>query len=71
MMEGATESEVPELSVVIPVYNEEENLRPLIEELGGVLQGLGRRFEVVCVDDCSTDGSAPVLEKNWGAAAPG
>jgi len=63
MMPGPTESEAPELSVVIPVYNEEENLRPLIEELGGVLEELGRRFEVICVDDCSTDRSAAVLEE--------
>jgi len=53
----------PDLSVVIPVFNEEENLAPLIEELEGVLEELGRRFEVICVDDSSTDRSAAVLEE--------
>jgi glycosyltransferase involved in cell wall biosynthesis len=52
---------MPELSVVIPVYNEEENLRPLWEELRGVLDGLGRAFEVVFVDDGSRDRSAEIV----------
>ena len=52
---------MPELSVVIPVYNEEENLRPLWEELRGVLDGLGRAFEVVFVDDGSRDRSAEII----------
>ncbi len=52
---------MPELSVVIPVYNEEENLRPLWEELRGVLDGLGRAFEVVFVDDGSRDHSAEII----------
>ena len=38
-----------DLSVVIPVYNEEENLPPLWAELRGVLAPLGLRFEVVFV----------------------
>lgn len=53
----------PDVSVVIPVFNEEENLRPLIEELEGVLRSLGRPFEVVCVDDKSTDRSLAVLDE--------
>ena len=51
------------LSVVIPVYNEEENLEPLIEELFPVLNGIGCAFEVICVDDASTDNSLAVLRK--------
>mgnify|MGYP001583056126 CR=1 FL=1 len=50
-----------DLSVVIPVYNEEENLPPLWEELRGVLDGLGLAFEVVFVDDGSRDHSAEVI----------
>jgi len=43
------------VSVVIPVYNEEENVAPLLEELFPVLGGLGPGFEVLCIDDASTD----------------
>jgi glycosyltransferase involved in cell wall biosynthesis len=51
----------PDLSVVIPVYNEEENLPPLWAELCSVLDGLGLDFEVVFVDDGSRDGSAEII----------
>ena len=50
-----------DLSVVIPVYNEEENLPLLWEELRGVLDGLRLRFEVVFVDDGSRDRSAEII----------
>ncbi len=51
----------PDLSVVIPVYNEEENLVPLWTELREVLLGLGRTFEVIFVDDGSQDRSAEII----------
>jgi glycosyltransferase involved in cell wall biosynthesis len=47
----------PELSVVIPVYNEAENIRPLYQGLKEVLTGLGRSYEVIFVDDGSIDDS--------------
>jgi glycosyltransferase involved in cell wall biosynthesis len=47
----------PELSVVIPVYNEAGSLGPLLDELGAVLGAMGRPAEIVAVDDGSTDGS--------------
>ena len=53
----------PDLSVVIPVFNEEDNLEPLLKELEGVLAGLGRSYEVLCIDDCSTDRSLEVLKQ--------
>jgi dolichol-phosphate mannosyltransferase len=49
------------ISVVIPVYNEEENLEPLLDELYPVLYDTGFAFEVICVDDASTDNSVAVL----------
>ncbi len=52
---------VPDVSVVIPVYNEEENLSHLWPELRGVLERLGRPFEVVFVDDGSRDRSAELI----------
>jgi len=50
-----------ELSIVIPVYNEEENLPLLWPELRAVLEKLGLGFEVVFVDDGSRDRSADVI----------
>ncbi len=49
------------VSVVIPVYNERESVRPLAQELLAVLRTLGRRTEVLFVDDGSTDGTSEVL----------
>ena len=53
----------PELSVVIPLYNEEANVEPLLTELFGVLRGLGRTYEVICVDDGSRDGTFAQLAR--------
>ncbi len=50
-----------EISVIIPLYNEEGNVEPLLAELLGTLRALGRRFEVICVDDGSSDGTFATL----------
>ena len=52
-----------ELSVVIPVYNEEENVEPLLREVKDVLSRLGRSYEVVAVDDGSKDGTFAALSR--------
>jgi dolichol-phosphate mannosyltransferase len=52
-----------DISVVIPVYNEEENLPSLISELTEVLGGLGKSYEMVFVDDGSTDQSRKILRE--------
>jgi hypothetical protein len=52
-----TDAPTPAVSVVIPLYDEEENVAPLVRELGGVLDGLGSAAEIVVVDDGSTDRS--------------
>lgn len=56
-------SEEPEISVFLPVYNEEPNLPPLHAKLDQALAKLGRTAEIVYVDDGSTDGSLKVLRQ--------
>jgi undecaprenyl-phosphate 4-deoxy-4-formamido-L-arabinose transferase len=51
----------PEISVVIPVFNEEENLPELGERLIRTLTAMGRPFEIIFVDDGSTDRSWQLL----------
>lgn len=53
----------PELSVFLPVYNEEGNLRPLATKLTEHLGALGRSWEVVFVDDGSSDASFEILRE--------
>src|SRR6266566_9450325 len=43
------------ISVVVPVMNEEQNVRPLYEKLSAQLNALGQSYEVIFVDDGSTD----------------
>jgi glycosyltransferase involved in cell wall biosynthesis len=52
-----------DLSVVIPLYNERDNLGPLHRELGETLSALGRSYELLFVDDGSTDGSLEELRR--------
>jgi dolichol-phosphate mannosyltransferase len=55
------EGDAPDLSVFLPVYNEEPNLRPLHAKLDEALRTLGRTAEIIYVDDGSNDGSLEVL----------
>jgi glycosyltransferase involved in cell wall biosynthesis len=51
------------LSIVIPIYNEEENIRPLYDELNEVLQAIEHPHEIVFIDDGSSDRSLELLEE--------
>ena len=51
-----------DLSVVIPIFNEEENIPKLIDALNKVLKTLNKSYEVIFVDDGSTDNSFKVLK---------
>lgn len=53
----------PYVSVIIPVYNEQENLEPLYEKTSKALMALGRTWELIFIDDGSTDSSYAKLEK--------
>lgn len=52
----------PDVSIFLPVYNEEPNLVPLHNKLDEALKRLGRTAEIIYVDDGSTDGSLKVLQ---------
>src|SRR6476660_2255438 len=53
----------PEVSVFLPVFNEEPNLLPLHTKLDEALKALGRSAEIVYVDDGSSDGSLKILRE--------
>jgi glycosyltransferase involved in cell wall biosynthesis len=56
-------SQAPEISVFLPVYNEEPNLTPLHAKLDQALKALNRTAEIIYVDDGSSDGSLNVLRE--------
>ncbi|HUC42029.1 MAG TPA: glycosyltransferase, partial [Gemmatimonadales bacterium] len=51
-----------ELSLVVPAYNERDNLAPLLEEIAAALDGAVPSYEVIVVDDGSTDGTLEALK---------
>lgn len=59
---GSSESAV-DISIVLPVYNEAASLPDVIPEITSVLGQLGRPYEIVAVDDGSSDDSAEVLKR--------
>jgi len=60
---GAVAEDQLEVSVVIPLYNEEENIERLYVGLKEVLEGLAQEYEIIFVDDGSTDGSFESLRR--------
>jgi glycosyltransferase involved in cell wall biosynthesis len=59
----ATPRLAPKISLILPVKDEAENLRPLHAKIDDALAALGRTAEVIYVDDGSTDGSLEVLRE--------
>ena len=55
-------TESPEISIVIPLFNEEESLSELQEKITAVLENLKKSYEIIFIDDGSTDRSYQVLE---------
>lgn len=53
----------PDISIVIPVYNERENLPELVDRCLSALKPIGRPFEVILVDDGSRDGSRELIRQ--------
>jgi glycosyltransferase involved in cell wall biosynthesis len=60
---ASTTTVPPMLSVTVPVFNERDNLRPLYAQLIAVLRGLQRPWEIIFINDGSTDGSGAALDE--------
>jgi glycosyltransferase involved in cell wall biosynthesis len=58
---------IPELSVVVPIHNEALNLEALYREVSSTLDGWGRPWELILVDDGSTDQSFEIMSRLHGA----
>jgi dolichol-phosphate mannosyltransferase len=63
LSQDANAQDAPELSIFLPVLNEEENLRPMHAKIHEALQSLGKTAEVIYVDDGSTDNSLQILKE--------
>ena len=53
----------PEISIVIPLHDEEDNVEPLVQELTGVMRSVGRPYEVILIDDGSADATFATLRR--------
>jgi len=51
-----------QVSIVIPVYNEEANVAELVERVGAAMRRAGKSYELICIDDGSRDQTAAKLE---------
>ena len=58
-----TPPSVPDVSIVVPIYNEVENLPDLVARIGQAMAGQPLSFELLAVDDGSTDGSRAQLRE--------
>lgn len=59
----AKAQDAPEISVFLPVFDEEENLRPMHAKIREALESLGKTAEIIYVDDGSTDKSLEILKE--------
>lgn len=53
---------LPPVTVVVPVYNEEESIESTIGQIRAALEGRAEEYEIIAVDDCSTDSTAAKLK---------
>ncbi len=60
---GVLAEGIPAVSVVVPMYNEVESLPDLIEAIASTLSYSQINYEIILVDDGSTDGSAQLLKQ--------
>ena len=60
-MRQATTDRVPDVSVVLPCYNEREHVEQEVKRIRAALDSEGMTYELICVDDGSTDGTREIL----------
>lgn len=60
---GTTAPRVPSLSWFFPAHNEAQNIEPLVDEALRELPRLAERFEIICVDDGSRDGTGTIADR--------
>src|SRR6266540_4067222 len=58
-----TEPAPPDVSVVLPCYNERDHVEQEIKRIRASLESAGMTYELICVDDGSTDGTREVLKQ--------
>jgi dolichol-phosphate mannosyltransferase len=58
---------VPKLSLIVPCYNEQDNLRPLVAAIHAAVEPLQMPYEIIITDDCSKDNSWAVLKELAGS----
>ncbi|RKS71455.1 glycosyltransferase involved in cell wall biosynthesis [Motilibacter peucedani] len=63
MSTHATETPAPYITVVLPCYNEQDHVMQEIERITSALDASGYTYELLCVDDASTDGTLRVLQE--------
>ncbi len=62
----ATQADVVDVSVILPVHNERDNIVPEVDRIRAALDASQYTYEIICIDDASTDGSHEVLESLQG-----
>ena len=63
MMNDDSQPQIPDLSIIVPVYNEAANLLPLLQRLVPVLEATDMSYEIVFIDDGSRDASLDTLQQ--------
>lgn len=62
-LDSLTDQHALEISIVVPAFNEVENIDPLVDRVRRTMDELGRRWELVLVDDGSTDGTSEAMDE--------